>query len=95
LKNILERSVALETSNIILPDNLILSDDPAKKIGDRGEVELFDRMGNLNEELALFEKMQIEKALRKANGGKARAAELLGITYDSLHYRCDKLGIAS
>ncbi len=34
LENIIERSVALETSNIILPENLILSQDQVKKESD-------------------------------------------------------------
>ena len=92
LQNIIERSVALETSNIILPENLILS----KEIS--GEEEktipaLSDDGLNLNDELAIFEKGLIEKALKKAGGSKSRAAELLKISYDSLHYRSEKLGI--
>ena len=92
LQNIIERSVALETSNIILPENLILS----KEIS--GEEEktipaLSDDGLNLNGELAIFEKGLIEKALKKAGGSKSRAAELLKISYDSLHYRSEKLGI--
>ena len=92
LENIIERSIALETSNIILPENLVLSKDLGQ-----GEVtaipELTDAGLNLNEELARFEKLLIEKALEKAGGSKTRAAELLNISYDSLHYRCEKLGI--
>ncbi|MFH2076139.1 MAG: helix-turn-helix domain-containing protein [Pseudomonadota bacterium] len=42
-----------------------------------------------------MEKGLIEKALKKAEGSKTRAAELLGINYDSLHYRSEKLGIRS
>jgi two-component system, NtrC family, response regulator PilR len=91
LENIIERSIALETSNIILPENLVLYKD----IG-QGSVtaipELTDAGLNLNEELAKFEKGLIEKALEKAGGSKTRAAELLEISYDSLHYRTEKLG---
>ena len=92
LENIIERSIALETSNIILPENLVLSKDLGP-----GEVtaipELTDAGLNLNEELARFEKLLIEKAIEKAGGSKTRAAELLKISYDSLHYRSEKLGI--
>ena len=92
LENIIERSIALETSNIILPENLVLSKDLGP-----GEVtaipELTDAGLNLNEELARFEKLLIEKAMEKAGGSKTRAAELLKISYDSLHYRSEKLGI--
>jgi two-component system response regulator PilR (NtrC family) len=92
LQNIIERSVALETSNIILPENLILS----REIGEeeeKGIPDLPDDGLNLTDELAIFEKGLIEKALKKAGGSKSRAAELLKISYDSLHYRSEKLGI--
>jgi len=95
LKNIIERSVALETSNIILPDNLILPVGTREENHGAASSNLEEGAGNLNEELAEFEKEMIAKALRKANGSKTRAAEFLGITYDSLHYRCEKLGISS
>ena len=94
LENIIERSIALETSNIILPENLILSQGMAKKEGNFLS-ELPDTGINLNEELEKFEKALIEKALLKAQGSKTRAAELLRISYDSLHYRTEKLGIGS
>jgi two-component system, NtrC family, response regulator PilR len=86
LENIIERSVALETSNIILPENLILSQGMTAKEGNLLS-ELPDKGIILNEELEKFEKALIEKALLKVQGSKTRAAELLGISYDSLHYR--------
>ncbi|MCX5837003.1 MAG: sigma-54 dependent transcriptional regulator [Deltaproteobacteria bacterium] len=92
LQNIIERSVALETSNIILPENLALSQNSGQKQV-TAIPELTDSGLNLNEELARFEKLLIEKALEKAGGSKTRAAELLKINYDSLHYRSEKLGI--
>jgi two-component system, NtrC family, response regulator PilR len=94
LENIIERSVALETSNIILPENLILSQAQVKKESDSLS-ELSETGVNLNDELAKFEKALIEKALLKAQGSKTKAAELLKISYDSLHYRSEKLGIGA
>jgi len=92
LQNIIERSVALETSNIILPENLILSKEISKE-EEKTIPDLPDDGLNLNDELAIFEKGLIEKALKKTGGSKSRAAELLKISYDSLHYRSEKLGI--
>jgi len=92
LENIIERSIALETSNIILPENLIMTKD----LGDLGYIpirEMSDVGLDLNDELAKFEKRLIEQALEKAGNSKSRAAELLKISYDSLHYRSEKLGI--
>jgi two-component system response regulator PilR (NtrC family) len=91
LENIIERSIALETSNIILPENLNLSQDLSKG-KDELPKDLPDEGINLNGELAKVEKLLIEKALLKARGSKTKAAELLGISYDSLHYRSDTLG---
>jgi len=94
LENIIERSIALETSNIILPENLVLPEGVEPK-GWFPIPELPDAGLNLNEELSRIEKVLIEKALQKAGGSKTRAAELLGITDDSLYYRSEKLGIRS
>jgi len=92
LQNIIERSVALETSNIILPENLILSKEISEEMA-KTVPDLPDDGLNLTDELAIFEKGLIEKALKKAGGSKSRAAELLKISYDSLYRRREKLGI--
>ncbi len=91
LENIIERSVALETSNIILPENLVLSE--IENADHAAVPELPDGGLHLQTELARIEKGLVEKALQKSGGAKAKAAQLLGISYDSLHYRCEKLGI--
>jgi two-component system response regulator PilR (NtrC family) len=92
LENIIERSVALETSNIILPENLVLSENtqdletfPAFHIPDKGI--------QLNDELAHVERQWIQRALEKSKGSKIKAAELLHVTIDSLRYRIEKLGL--
>ncbi len=87
LENIIERSVAMESSNIILPENLLFSTLT------NFNVEIPDKGINLNEELEKIEKKFIEKALQKAKGSKTRAGELLHVTFDSLRYRIEKLGI--
>jgi two-component system response regulator PilR (NtrC family) len=94
LENIIERSIALEASNIILPENLIMTKDMDDK-GNFSIYEMSDIGLDLNDELAKFEKRLIERALQKADGSKTKAAEFLKITYDSLHYRSEKLGIRS
>jgi two-component system response regulator PilR (NtrC family) len=90
LKNIIERSVALETGNIILPETLVISEEdsgPAARID-------FDEEGiNLNEEMKRIEKLFIEKALKKANNSKTKAARYLNVSYDSFLYRLEKLDI--
>ncbi len=92
LENIIERGVAMETSNIILPENLVLSveaDVEQKTM----ELSVPDAGIDLNAELEAIEKRAIEKALLKTKGSKTKAAELLHVTFDSLRYRVEKLGI--
>jgi two-component system response regulator PilR (NtrC family) len=91
LENIIERSVALETSNIILPENLHLS-GALQEPGRFTDTDIPDDGLNLNEELAKYEKRLIEKALKKARGSKTKAAEILQVSFDSLRYRIEKLG---
>ncbi|MDD5711549.1 MAG: sigma 54-interacting transcriptional regulator, partial [Smithellaceae bacterium] len=92
LENIIERSIALETSNIILPENLFLAGRfENEERAASGEIP--DRGINLNEEMAKVERKIIENALRKTGGSKTKAAELLRVTFDSLRYRIEKLGL--
>ncbi|MFZ2418744.1 MAG: helix-turn-helix domain-containing protein, partial [Smithellaceae bacterium] len=92
LENIIERGVAMETSNIILPENLVLS---AEADGEEKNIDLNipDQGIDLAAELESIEKRAIEKALQKTKGIKTKAAEMLGVTSDSLKYRIEKLGV--
>ena len=92
LENIIERSVALETSNIILPENLLLSGS-LYEIRKFNDFDITDDGINLNDEVAKYEKHLIERALKKAQGSKTKAAEVLQVSFDSLRYRIEKLGI--
>jgi two-component system response regulator PilR (NtrC family) len=92
LQNIIERSVAMETSNIILPENLSFAENQSG-IKNRDEFTIPNEGIHLNDELVAYEKLLIEKALQKANGSKTRAAELLNVSFDSLRYRIEKLQI--
>ena len=93
LENIIERSVALETTNIILPENLVMpgaggiDEDAGLSAG------IPDEGVNLNDELAKIERLLIKKALQKTNGSKTKAAKLLNVSFDSLRYRLEKLDL--
>ena len=101
LENIIERGVALSTSNIILPESLTLSSqrrDPQQlheahppSIPLTSEEELFDL--GLEHVTSRFEKMMIELALKKANNSKMKAADLLKISFRSLRYKVKKYDI--
>jgi len=98
LENIIERGVALESSNIILPESLILSrkgkNSPAKEalfVAAEDEQELFER--GMEDILVKLETKMINHALEKAGGSKMRAAELLKISFRSLRYKTKKYEI--
>jgi two-component system response regulator PilR (NtrC family) len=91
LENIIERSVALEGGNIVLPENLVLSGEASPENGAVPEIGIPSEGINLNSELARIERTLIEQALKISRGSKTKAAGLLKISRDSLDYRIDKL----
>jgi two-component system response regulator PilR (NtrC family) len=102
LENIIERGVALESSNIILPESLELSSQRQHKdklayhqdplfVAAEDENELFDR--GMDEVLASLEKKIIAHALEKVGNSKMRAAELLKVSFRSLRYKTKKYGL--
>jgi len=94
LENIIERSVALETSNIILPESLTLSHFREREVEKRRRRFDIGPDGiDLDKVMAAIEKEYIFKALDLANGSRQKAARLLGINTRSLRYRMEKLGI--
>jgi two-component system response regulator PilR (NtrC family) len=96
LENIIERSVALEASNIVLPESLTLSNFQRERSREnRRRRDLTSEGINLDQVLGELERDYILKSLEMSHGSKQRAASLLGITMRSLRYRLDKLGMIS
>jgi two-component system response regulator PilR (NtrC family) len=97
LENLLERSVALSTTNIVLPDSLALSLHKRRWIEGfkdrRFDLDEVARGVALDSILEEVERGYLKKALDCSNGNKNKASELLGISFRSLRYRLDKLGI--
>ncbi len=97
LENLLERSVALSTTNIILPDSLALSVHKRRWIEGvkdrRFDVDEVVKGVALDSILEEIESAYLKKALDCSNGNKNRAAELLGISFRSLRYRIEKLNL--
>lgn len=92
LENIIERSVALETSNIVLPESLTLSHfqrDRDESSG-RRQTDLTPNGIELDKVMAGIEKHYMLKAMEMSNGSRKKAAELLGISLRSLRYRLEK-----
>ena len=97
LENLLERSVALSTTNIILPDSLALSIHKRRWIEGfedrRFDLDDVSRGVSLDSIMEEIERAYLKKALDCTEGNKNKAAELLGISFRSLRYRLDKLQI--
>jgi two-component system response regulator PilR (NtrC family) len=93
LENIIERSVALEMSNIVLPESLTLSNFRGTTIQEnRRRLDLDEKGIELDVVMAELERDYILRAMELARGSKQKAADLLGISIRSLRYRMDKLG---
>jgi len=96
LENIIERSVALETSNIVLPESLTLSKLQQGRISqNRRRTDIGPEGIDLEKVLAEIEKEYILKALELSHGSRERAAKLLGLSPRSLRYRMGKLGLVT
>ena len=97
LENLMERSVALSTTNIILPDSLALSIHKRRWIegikGRRFDLDGVRHGVSLDAILEEIERAYLEKALECTNGKKQEAAELLGISFRTFRYRLSKLEI--
>ncbi len=102
LENIIERGVALESSNIILPESLHLSgalrqqksvmdENTSMFLAVQNEQELFNT--GLEKVLARLEKRFISFAMEKTGNSKMKAADLLQVSFRSLRYKTKKYGI--
>jgi len=92
LENILERAMALCDGKLIREADLYLTE--GNSIGQSGgSVMSGERTLPLHEYLDQIEREQILKALELTRFNKTAAAKILGITFRSLRYRLDRLGI--
>lgn len=116
LENLIERSVALSSTNIILPESLSLSihkktlpfqdlsnnyakisfeetfSHKQEKIRIHKDLPLEDVTSgvDLDSILERLERRYLEEALRITEGGKQKAADLLGLSFRSFRYRLNK-----
>ena len=97
LENLMERSVALSSTNIILPDSLALSVHKRRWIeGVKNRRFDLDEVRNgvsLDAILEDIERAYLEKALECTSGKKQEAAELLDISFRTFRYRLSKLDL--
>lgn len=91
LENILERATALSAGGEIGPDDLRLRPAAAEAAGARAAEGALDVP--LPEHLDRVEREAILQALARTNFNRTAAAKLLGVTFRTLRYRMQRLGI--
>ena len=98
LENLMERSVALSTTNIILPDSLALSLHKRRWIegieNRRFDLDAVAEGVELDAIMDSIEAAYIKKALDLSGGNRQQAAELLGVSLRSIRYRLSKHELA-
>ncbi|MEJ7603179.1 MAG: sigma-54 dependent transcriptional regulator [Kofleriaceae bacterium] len=91
LENMVERAVALSSTALIGADDLPVK---ANKVAQPEAPVGFPAEGvDLERLVSDFERNWVTRALEHTGGVRKRAATLLGISFRSLRYRLDKLGI--
>jgi two-component system response regulator PilR (NtrC family) len=93
LENILERALALCANNTVTEADLYLTQATPKDKLAPLDGSLGTRGLALHDFLDQVEREAITKALEATRFNKTAAAKLLGITFRSLRYRLDRLGI--
>ncbi|HUL36405.1 MAG TPA: sigma-54 dependent transcriptional regulator [Thermodesulfobacteriota bacterium] len=94
LQNIIERAVALESSQELTPNNLnsYLSESPLLKKGAM-DIEIPNEGIDMEKMVEELERTLLLKALDRTKGIKKKAAELLHINFRSMRYRLEKYGL--
>ncbi|MBL8916877.1 MAG: sigma-54-dependent Fis family transcriptional regulator [Archangium sp.] len=95
LHNIIERAATLADGKLLGPESLppaVTGASASEPVASAGEVQLGDGF-SLERHLDGVERRFLEASLRKADGVKTRAAELLGLTFRSMRYRLAKHGL--
>jgi len=87
LENILERATALCRDGRVTPDDLQLAAESSAGEGPGREGETLD------DHMNRIERQLIREALAKTGFNRTAAARLMGVTFRSLRYRIERLGI--
>ncbi len=100
LENTMERSVALETGNMIsvnvLPEKVRLGvslENPAHAASTNGHIQIPETGVDLEKSVQDMEKAYIVAALESSDGVGTRAAELLKMSYRSFRHYSKKYNI--
>lgn len=88
LENILERATALCSDDLIEVEDLHIAPEEMAGSEEQGRGS-----ETLDEYLNRLERQAILEALQKSEGNRTAAARLLGVTFRSMRYRLERLGI--
>jgi two-component system response regulator PilR (NtrC family) len=81
LENVIERAMALETSDVITEESLSREVRDGGRISRAAPIALSDQGIDLERQLEGLREHLMEEALARANGVQTRAAELLGMSF--------------
>ncbi len=95
LENAIERAVMLAAGPTIALGDLPPAIGGRVTVGTPSLLELAPEGCNIDQLLAEAERRLILQALERTAGNRTQAAKLLGVTFRSLRYRLDKLGLES
>jgi two-component system response regulator PilR (NtrC family) len=93
LENIIERAIALASGPVLDVDDLPVLRSGGGRPHAPPAGELPDDGVDLDRLVADYERAWVQKALDKTGGVRKRAALLLGISFRSMRYRLEKLGL--
>lgn len=87
LENTIERAVIMKRTGILNPEDISLPESNSNDIEIESELPLQDAMSKIEEKL-------IKQALEKATWNYSKAASILGVTRQNLHYKLKKYGFS-
>ena len=95
LENLIERSVALSSTNIILPESLTISMHKKRRWiegikGQRFDLADVEQGVDLDKIISTIEEAYLKKAMEISGGNKSKAADYLNLSLRSIRYRLDK-----
>lgn len=98
LENLIERSVALSSTNIILPESLTISTHKRRRWIEGIKEPRFDLNDvgagvDLDSILSTIEAAYLKKAMELSGGNKKAAAKHLNLSLRSMRYRLDKIDL--